>query len=55
MKPACLAHTARCPPSPWMTCSGLVIEEDASDLHLSVGVPPTLRLKGLLTPLNPRP
>jgi len=30
----------------------LVIEEEASDLHLSVGVPPTLRLKGLLTPLN---
>ncbi|MGA3170606.1 MAG: type IV pilus twitching motility protein PilT [Chthoniobacteraceae bacterium] len=30
----------------------LVIEEDASDLHLSVGVPPTLRLKGLLVPLN---
>src|SRR5271168_3966149 len=33
----------------------LVIEEDASDLHLSVGVPPTLRLKGLLTPLNTAP
>ena len=30
----------------------LVIEEEASDLHLSVGVPPTLRLKGVLTPLN---
>ena len=30
----------------------LVIEEDASDLHLCVGVPPTLRLKGVLTPLN---
>jgi len=30
----------------------LTIEEDASDLHLSVGVPPTLRLKGLLVPLN---
>jgi len=29
-----------------------VIEEEASDLHLSVGVPPTLRLKGLLTPLS---
>jgi len=33
----------------------LVIEEEASDLHLSVGVPPTLRLKGLLTPLNTAP
>jgi twitching motility protein PilT len=32
-----------------------VIEEDASDLHLSVGVPPTLRLKGKLTPLNIAP
>jgi len=30
----------------------LMIEEEASDLHLSVGVPPTLRLKGQLTPLN---
>jgi twitching motility protein PilT len=33
----------------------LVIEEQASDLHLGVGVPPTLRLKGLLTPLNTAP
>jgi len=33
----------------------LVIEEDASDLHLCVGVPPTLRLKGVLTPLNTAP
>jgi len=33
----------------------LVIEEEASDLHLSVGIPPTLRLKGLLTPLNTLP
>jgi twitching motility protein PilT len=33
----------------------LVIEEEASDLHISVGVPPTLRLKGLLTPLNTPP
>ena len=33
----------------------LVIEEDASDLHLSVGVPPTIRLKGVLTPLNTAP
>jgi len=33
----------------------LVIEEEASDLHLSVGVPPTLRLKGTLTPLNVPP
>jgi len=33
----------------------LVIEEEASDLHLSVGVPPTLRLKGTLTPLNTAP
>jgi twitching motility protein PilT len=33
----------------------LVIEEEASDLHLSVGVPPTLRLKGVLTPLNTAP
>jgi twitching motility protein PilT len=30
----------------------LMIDEEASDLHLSVGVPPTLRLKGELTPLN---
>jgi len=30
----------------------LVIEEEASDLHLSVGVPPTLRIKGALVPLN---
>lgn len=30
----------------------LVIEEDASDLHLSVGVPPTLRIKGVLTKLS---
>ena len=30
----------------------LVVEEEASDLHLSVGVPPTLRLKGMLTALN---
>jgi twitching motility protein PilT len=33
----------------------LVIEEDASDLHLSVGVPPTFRLRGVLTPLNTAP
>jgi twitching motility protein PilT len=33
----------------------LVIEEEASDLHLCVGVPPTLRLKGELTPLNTAP
>ena len=33
----------------------LVIEEEASDLHLCVGVPPTLRIKGLLTPLNTAP
>jgi twitching motility protein PilT len=33
----------------------LVIEEEASDIHLSVGVPPTLRLKGVLTPLNAPP
>ena len=33
----------------------LVIEEDASDLHLCVGVPPTIRLKGILTPLNTAP
>jgi twitching motility protein PilT len=33
----------------------LVIEEEASDIHLSVGVPPTLRLKGALTPLNTAP
>lgn len=33
----------------------LVIEEDASDLHLSVGVPPTLRIKGKLTKLNVAP
>ncbi len=33
----------------------LTIEEEASDLHLSVGVPPTLRLKGILTPLNTPP
>ena len=33
----------------------LVIEEEASDLHLCVGVPPTLRLKGTLTPLNTAP
>jgi twitching motility protein PilT len=32
-----------------------VIEEEASDLHLSVGTPPTLRLKGHLTPLNIAP
>ena len=30
----------------------LVIEEEASDLHLSVGVPPTLRIKGTLTKLS---
>ena len=33
----------------------LVIEEDASDLHISVGVPPTLRIKGALTKLNVAP
>jgi twitching motility protein PilT len=33
----------------------LVIEEDASDLHISVGAPPTLRLKGSLTKLNVAP
>jgi twitching motility protein PilT len=33
----------------------LVIEEEASDLHLSVGVPPTLRLKGHLVGLNIAP
>ena len=32
-----------------------MIEEEASDLHLSVGVPPTLRLKGVITPLNTAP
>lgn len=30
----------------------LVVEEGASDLHLSVGVPPTLRIQGQLTKLN---
>ena len=30
----------------------LVIDEDASDLHLAVGAPPTLRLKGDLVKLN---
>src|SRR5581483_7094362 len=33
----------------------LVIEEDASDLHIAVGVPPTLRIKGTLTKLNVAP
>jgi twitching motility protein PilT len=33
----------------------LVIEEDASDLHIGVGAPPTLRLKGVLTKLNVAP
>ena len=33
----------------------LVIEEDASDLHISVGVPPTLRIKGALVKLQIAP
>lgn len=33
----------------------LVIEEGASDLHLTVGVPPTLRIRGRLTKLNVPP
>ena len=33
----------------------LVIEEDASDLHLAVGIPPTVRIKGILTPLEVAP
>ena len=33
----------------------LVTEEEASDLHLCVGVPPTLRLKGKLVPLSIAP
>ncbi|MEA3186255.1 MAG: twitching motility protein PilT [Chthoniobacter sp.] len=33
----------------------LVIDEDASDLHISVGVPPTLRIKGALTKLSTAP
>jgi twitching motility protein PilT len=30
----------------------LVVEEDASDLHIEVGAPPTLRLSGSLAPLD---
>ena len=30
----------------------LMIDEDASDLHISVGVPPVLRIRGSLTPIN---
>ncbi len=30
----------------------LMVEENASDLHLAVGVPPTLRLKGILVKLQ---
>ncbi len=30
----------------------LMIDEEASDLHVSVGIPPVLRLAGKLTPLN---
>ncbi|MDD5349560.1 MAG: type IV pilus twitching motility protein PilT [Chthoniobacteraceae bacterium] len=33
----------------------LMIDEEASDLHVSTGVPPVLRLRGSLTPLNLRP
>ena len=32
-----------------------VLRQDASDLHLSVGVPPTLRVDGRLTPLSEYP
>jgi twitching motility protein PilT len=30
----------------------LVIDKKASDLHLTVGTPPTVRLNGALRPLN---
>ena len=33
----------------------LTVDEGASDLHISVGAPPTLRLKGLLTKLQVAP
>lgn len=33
----------------------LVVEENASDLHLTVGLPPVFRLNGSLTPLNDAP
>jgi twitching motility protein PilT len=33
----------------------LVVDEGASDLHLSVGVPPVLRIHGRLSPLNSDP
>ena len=30
----------------------IVVEQNASDIHLTVGLPPTLRLHGQLTPLD---
>jgi len=30
----------------------LVVDKNASDLHLTVGIPPTVRLHGNLRPLN---
>ena len=30
----------------------IVVEQNASDLHLTVGIPPTLRLHGKLTHLD---
>jgi len=33
----------------------LVVDENASDLHIRVGVPPTVRLHGALVPWTCRP
>src|ERR1039457_6302958 len=33
----------------------LVVEQNASDLHLQVGQPPTLRLSGSMTPIDGPP
>ena len=33
----------------------LTIEQNASDLHLQVGLPPTLRISGSMTPIDGLP
>ena len=40
------------PTAPLEDLLRLMIDEEASDLHVSVGIAPVLRLKGKLTPLN---
>lgn len=55
-QPAPAAAPAELPPvAPMEDLLRLVIDEGASDLHLSVGAPPALRLRGQLVKLQMRP